>query len=897
MANKVSKNTKKPNDHSNTLRAKSTRAIRTSSPTRVQQRFTDVMQGIKSTNFFTPVNCAAIGIAIIALAFGIYGVICNLMPKQSSPQFLPTKPSKTLLQNAYEAAAEEGGFSSAQTKIEYSDGGMMQISDDGKVLTIRMPSETEAHSKDWMRMLARAINWIDGAINSDKIIQKLQDASAKHVLDYEEVKDTDDYISEFIGQIELTDRFSAVVGMAVDTNYPFNYYAFYENDADLLSVTNDVCNSFYTRSMFTAHLQFLTKDATERYYTPELIDKFFKIADNRFVFSAENSKLTLVSSGLNQNSMLRGESTIDNLTACTFSTMGIPNDVLKAMVTDRKNDWKSGTYYWGDYKVEVNYSKEDKNYTPYYTFSKKDSETTSTQEKASVVPIEHDDVTTAQIMRDGMMSTQIIIPVSCAWNTKDYTVNSSGYLRKSDGSTTRTDTTMGSNDKYAKYGAVTCETETVRLKYSLPEGYTSHPNLGGAYRVNNDEEKQELNVHVKMSIFADGKEGFYFSDDADGYQFNIYDENNKKAESFYIKLVPKFNNDQYNFLRDWRIKIDQGAKMIKIISSVIVKIQSLTLATKITLVTTGTIVAGSALAVILTSTMNNQPQTEVSQTAPSDKDQETKTENNTQLEDDSSSNDSDSDKGADSNATESSTLDAGTQVNDSKPAPNVTPGSNMPSSNTLLPSNNNETCTIQEYGVTLSADFRQECYNYLQCDVIHVPANGANSPNYSMCKKDYATYTCNKYGKTEPICIKTKITGWSTIADPINLAEFGRYYSNKLQSKYETPYFFSFNMPKANAFRLSSLAEQKATSFITSNKNIIVEMAASEKDGKWTVTWGAYIQKQLDPAKYGENNYVVASVYGKNHVKSAERAAIDNLALQYQNEIQNWQNIYASNPQ
>ncbi len=447
-------------------------------------------------------------------------------------------------------------MSASQTKIEYSDGGMMQISDDGKVLTVRMPSETEAHAKDWMGMLARVIVRIDGAINSDKIIQKLQDASVKHVLDYEEVKDTDEYISEFAGQIKLTDRFSAVVSMAVNTNYPFNYYAFYENDADLLSVTNDVCNGFYTRSMFTAHLQFLTKDATERYYTPELIDKFFKMADNRFVFSAEDSKLTLVSSGLNQNSMLRGESTIDNLTACTFSTMGIPNDILKAMVTDRKNDWKSGTYYWGDYKVEVNYSKENKSYTPYYTFSKKGSATTSRQDKASVTPIGRDGVITSPIMRDGMISTQITIPVSCAWNTNDYTVNSSGYLRKSDGSTTRTDTTMGSDDKYAKYGAVICETETVRLKYSLPEGYTSHPNLGGAYRVNNDEEKRELSVHVKMSVFADGKEGFYFSDDADGYQFNIYDENNKRVESFYIKLIPKFNDDQYNFLRSWKVEID-----------------------------------------------------------------------------------------------------------------------------------------------------------------------------------------------------------------------------------------------------------------------------------------------------------------------------------------------------
>ncbi len=509
--------------------------------------------------FNTPTNCIAVGIVVIALTIGIGAFISIQNSQHTTNTSLSTSQptGKTWLQEAYETVVSSAGMSPSQTKIEHTDGGMIQISDDGKVLTIRMPSETEAHTKDWMTMLARVINWIDGAVNSDKIIQKLQDASIKRVLDYEEVKDTDEYISEFIGQIELTGKFSAVVGMAVDTNYPFNYYAFYENDANLLSVTNNVCSSFYTRSMFTAHLQFLAKDATERYYTPELIDKFFRIANNRLAFSAENDTLTLVSSGLNQNSMLRGESTIDNLTSCTFATMGIPSDTLKAMTADRKNGWKSGTYYWDDYKVEVNYSKEDKGYTPYYTFSKKDNNaTTSKQEKASVTPIGRDNVTTAQIMRDGMMSTQITIPVSCAWNTNDYTVNSSGYLRKSDGSSTRTDTTMSSDNKYAKYGAVTCETETVKVKYDLPEGYTYHPNLGGAYRASNDEEKHELSIHVKMSIFANQKEGFYSSSDIDGYQLNIYDSNNKKVDSFFIKLTPTFDSNQYNFLRNWEVRID-----------------------------------------------------------------------------------------------------------------------------------------------------------------------------------------------------------------------------------------------------------------------------------------------------------------------------------------------------
>lgn len=508
--------------------------------------------------FNTPINCIAVGIAAIALVFGI-GAFISIQSSQHAPNTSSSASqpaSKTLLQEAYETAVNSAGMSPTQTKIEHTDGGMIQISDNGKVITVRMPSETEAHTKDWLGMVAQILVKIVGANKSSDTLGKLQDISVNRVLDYQEVKDTNDYISEFVGQIELTDKVSAVIGIAANDNYPFMYFAFYENDASLISVTNDVCTGFYTRSMFTTDLQLQMKEATDRYYTAEIRDKFFTIKKDRFVFSPEDDTLTLISGGLNQDSMLRGESIVDNLTSCTLATMGIPSDVLNTMTADRKNNWKSGTYYWDDYKVEVNYSKEDKGYTPYYTFSEKNNTTTSKQGKASVTPVGRNDATTAQIMRDGMMSTQITIPVSCAWNTNDYTVNSSGYLRKSDGSSTRTDTTMLSDNKYAKYGAVTCETETVKVKYDLPEGYTYHPNLGGAYRASNDEEKHELSIHVKMSIFANQKEGFYSSSDIDGYQFNIYDSDNKKVESYFIKLTPKFDSDQYNFLRNWEVRID-----------------------------------------------------------------------------------------------------------------------------------------------------------------------------------------------------------------------------------------------------------------------------------------------------------------------------------------------------
>lgn len=501
-------------------------------------------------------------IFIIATAILILGVLnCSVLKQNTShsnPSNSPTSSTKkSILQKAYKEAVTAEGFSSSKTKIEHTDGGMIQISDNGKVITVRMPSDSEAHTKNWLNMVAQIIIEITGISGKEAALEKLQNVSVNRVLDFQEVKDTNDYISEFVGQIELTDKISAVIGVEASDNYPFMYFAFYEKDANLLSATYDICSGFYTRSMYATDLQFMLKDAADRYYTSEITKKLFTVPTSKFTLSTKDDTLTLISSGLNQNSMLRGESIIDNLTSCTFATMGIPDDILKTMTNDRKNNWKSSTYSWGNYKVDVNYSKENDGHTPYYIFSKKDNITSpNTTQQTSVTIVEHDDATTAQIMHNGAMSTQITIPVSCTWNVNDYEINSSGYLRKKDGSTTRTNTTMSSSNKYAKYGALTCETEIVKIKYSLPEGYTSHSNLGGAYRANNDKTKQELEIHVEMSIFADGKEDFYMSSDLDGYQFNVYDENNSKVESYFIKLTPKFNSDQNNFLRSWKARVD-----------------------------------------------------------------------------------------------------------------------------------------------------------------------------------------------------------------------------------------------------------------------------------------------------------------------------------------------------
>lgn len=526
-----------------------------------QSKIKNLLNKAKSNNLHKSITLIAV------IVCGLLGTISLMVhisnhrsPYSSSTKTSPSTPSKTLLQEAYEKAVSSAGMSPSQTKIEHTDGGMIQISNDGKVIALRMPSETEAHTKDWMRMLARVIINLNGANHSDEIIQKLQDISLNHILDYQEVEGTDGSISEFVGQIEITDKISAVIGIPTDDR-PFSYFAFYEKSNDLFSVTHDVCSAFYTRSISPyssgVKVQFFLQDAIERQYTDEINKKMFTISEGSLSLSSGGASLTMVGYG-------GYDALHDNLTSCVFTTLGVPQDVLEAMTTDRNNYKKSGAYTWDDYEIDTKISTTDKSYTqyyngpiPYYIFSRKSNNSASTQQKkASVTPIGHGDATTSPIMRDGVISTQITIPVSCAWNTNDYTVNSSGYLRKSDGSSTRTDTTMLSDNKYAKYGAVTCETETVKVRYDLPEGYTYHPNLGGAYRASNDEEKHELSIHVKMSIFANQKEGFYSSSDIDGYQFNIYDSNNNKVESYFIKLTPKFDSDQYNFLRNWEVRID-----------------------------------------------------------------------------------------------------------------------------------------------------------------------------------------------------------------------------------------------------------------------------------------------------------------------------------------------------
>lgn len=308
-------------------------------------------------------------VGIIIFAFG--SIIYAFVHMALSTNTNITTASRTPLQEAYMAAIlTEDDIPISQTKFEYNDGGMIQVSDDGRVITVRMPYDSNAHRKDWLGMVARIIVRITNT-DGEAAIEKLQSISVNHLLDFQKAQDTNDYISEFVGQIKLTDKISSVIGVMAGDEYPFMYFAFYDEDADLLSVASDVCTGFYARNMFWANLQLLRKNASSRYYTREALDGLFVISDKRFSSSPENGTMTLVGNGVNQQSLLRGESITDNLISCAFATMGIPSNTLRIMTNDRKNNWKSGTYSWGDYKLDVKYIKDGKSYIPYYTFSKK----------------------------------------------------------------------------------------------------------------------------------------------------------------------------------------------------------------------------------------------------------------------------------------------------------------------------------------------------------------------------------------------------------------------------------------------------------------------------------------------------------------------------------------------
>lgn len=327
--------------------------------------------------------------------------------------------------------------------------------------------------------------------------------------------------------------------------------------------------------------------------------------------------------------------------------------------------------------------------------------------------------------------------------------------------------------------------------------------------------------------------------------------------------------------------------------SAITKLQSLALSTKITLVTAGVIVVGSATTVIVAITIINgsRTQTETLPTVSGDT-SETTPEYNTSPKQDSIDIE---EKTADNDNDASQYDESSQNKNTSDNVSSITNSSSgtKPTSTTVENASNNNSCTIQEYGITLGAYSRQGCNDYLKCEGLWVAANGETDVNYYLCFKDYPDYACNRNGKTSETCIEGKMIGWSVSAKPTHMNEFIRYQSSKLQGRYSAPHFIAYNMPTSNVFKMQS-AGQQATDLIVSNDNLVVEMCASEQNGVWTVTWGAYEHK-LTSTQNGVNNYVVTWTRAKDRVKSGEKIAIDNLAKQYQSEIQQWQNLYVNN--
>lgn len=167
---------------------------------------------------------------------------------------------------------------------------------------------------------------------------------------------------------------------------------------------------------------------------------------------------------------------------------------------------------------------------------------------------------TTHVTVNGKDYKQIRIPVACNITPSDYTVDSSGYLRKSNGEkATGTLATTGATDKYTSYGSLSCITDNATLNYTLPNGYSFRNNLGTAYRVSNDENSNTLSVHIEnLAVFADGSVGYALASDYQtGTSINILDENNKTVDVYYIKLNPQVtDNTGVQFLNDWKNVID-----------------------------------------------------------------------------------------------------------------------------------------------------------------------------------------------------------------------------------------------------------------------------------------------------------------------------------------------------
>lgn len=161
------------------------------------------------------------------------------------------------------------------------------------------------------------------------------------------------------------------------------------------------------------------------------------------------------------------------------------------------------------------------------------------------------------LARGGKIIEQIRIPLACA-SDGGYSFDSRGMLKRADGASTSTSATMSSANKYAKYGAFICQSHTVEIPISLPNGAHVRADLGSSYKTRADEKNGKLYMDVTWSILADGSDVYYSGGDYDGYQWTIQDKNNETIRTYLVRLIPMFSDDQQDFLDRWKSRIDTG---------------------------------------------------------------------------------------------------------------------------------------------------------------------------------------------------------------------------------------------------------------------------------------------------------------------------------------------------
>lgn len=159
------------------------------------------------------------------------------------------------------------------------------------------------------------------------------------------------------------------------------------------------------------------------------------------------------------------------------------------------------------------------------------------------------------LVRNGKIVEQISILTPC-YSVDGYSIDSKGTLKRTDGTSTKTNAAMSSTNEYAKYGAFVCQSDIVELLINLPSGTKVRPDLGSSYNGKIDEKNGKLYLDIAWSILADGTDVYYNSGDYNGYQWTIQNADNETVRTYLVKLVPMLSDGQLEFLDNWKTRID-----------------------------------------------------------------------------------------------------------------------------------------------------------------------------------------------------------------------------------------------------------------------------------------------------------------------------------------------------